>query len=341
MGSYDEYADKNDWGEKPMNVIDRYVYDVTRRLPEAQREDVAKELKAEILEMVEDEAAGKKPTKNQTYDVLRRMGRPDKLADSYRDRPRYIIGPEYYEQYVNLLKVLLIVVVPIVTFLALMTQLMTTRDPIIETALHVAGTAVEVSVHIFFWTTLTFFVIEKSMQGKRYDDTKEWSPDELPEIPPTQRIARSESYFAIAWSIFAVVATLWQVPAIHDFFRTDVPLFFSDAFWPGWTLGLLAISFLSLFVEVVKLIVGGWTKLTVSLIAIVNIVTIGFFVSAFYLVKPIVNPEFTNLIQKTFQINDVAQSVETGIAVFIAVVAAICVWEITEACMKYRKGRNV
>jgi hypothetical protein len=39
-----------------MKLLDRYVHDVTRRLPEKQRKDVALELTAEISEMVEAQA---------------------------------------------------------------------------------------------------------------------------------------------------------------------------------------------------------------------------------------------------------------------------------------------
>lgn len=321
-----------------MRLIDRYVYDVTRRLPEKQREDVALELKTEILEMVDDEAQGIKPTKTHVHSVLRRLGRPAKLADSYRDRPRYIIGPEYYESYIELLKTLLIVVLPIVAFLAFMTQLMVTRDPLIVTAVHAVGGTLEIAIHICFWTTAVFFAVEKSMAGRRRDETKEWTPDELPEIPPKQEITRTESYFGIAWSVFAIIATLFQIPAIHQMIQANVPLFFADELWPAWTLGLLAVSLLSLVAELIKLFVGGWTKLTVATIIVVNSIAVAFFVSAYYLVDPIINPEFIALIEKTFHIRDITQSFDIGLAIFVVFVGVVSVWEMISAVMKYKKG---
>ena len=38
------------------NLIERYVYDVARRLPEKDREDVKKELRANIYDMLPENA---------------------------------------------------------------------------------------------------------------------------------------------------------------------------------------------------------------------------------------------------------------------------------------------
>lgn len=321
-----------------MILVDRYVYDVTRQLPEKQRDDVARELKTEILEMVDGEAKGKKPTKKHEYDVLLRLGRPSQLADSYRDRPRYVIGPEYYESYVELLKTLLVVVLPIIAFLTFTTQLMVSRDSIVVNFIQAAGASFEVGLHIFFWTTAIFFVLDKTLAGTRYREEKEWTPDALPKMPPKQEISRAESYFGIAWSLLAIIATLLQFPAIHQTLQSNVPLFFAPGLWPGWLIGLLVVSVLSLAAEIVKMVAGGWTKLSVLAISFVNVAAAAFFVSAYYLVKPIVNPEFIELIEKTFHAHNATGSFDVGIAIFVAIVVAICVWEIAEAVYKYKKG---
>lgn len=63
MAANDSQHTANDTGGC-MNIIKRYVHDVTRRLPERQRRDVAEELTAEIEDMVEDRAGDKRPTKS-------------------------------------------------------------------------------------------------------------------------------------------------------------------------------------------------------------------------------------------------------------------------------------
>lgn len=320
-----------------MKLIKRYVHDVTRRLPDKQRDDVAQELTTEIESMVEDRAGGKKPTERQLKAVLMELGSPSLLADQYRDKPRFLIGPDYYEPYVSLLKTLYLVILPLLAFVVWTTEAMTANHTLLSMAIKVAGTLFEVSLHIFFWTTLSFLFVQKMADGQRHDHN--WKPDDLPDLPPEQEITRRESYFAIAWSVFAVLATLYQIPAVYQAISPhDVPQFFSAAMWPGWTLGLLAISLIGLATEIVKLIVGGWTRLTVGLICIINVVTIGFFVSLVSQVYPIANPDMMRLLAESLHKPDVAQGVEWSIRLFVYIVVAICVWEIIEAVSKYRKG---
>lgn len=320
-----------------MKLTDRYVYDVTRRLPETQRSDVAKELTTEIEEMVEDRAAGKRANKHAVYDVLVELGSPSRLADQYRERPRYVIGPEYYESYVFLLKTICAVVLPLLAFIIFMTESMTATHTILSLCMKIIGAMLEVAVYIFFWTTVSFVLVQKFAGGERHDD--HWKPEDLPQLPPAQEITRGESFFAIAWSVFAVLATLYQVPAIYQLIGPDtVPQFFAPAMWPGWTLGLLAVALLSLGAEFIKLIVGGWTRVTVGLIVIVNLITVGFFVAALSFVDPIANPDMMRLVAESLGNPNIAQTVEQGIDIFVYVVIAICAWEIGEAVYKYRKG---
>lgn len=320
-----------------MNIIKRYVHDVTRRLPERQRRDVAEELTAEIEDMVEDRAKGKRPTKQHAYDVLMELGDPSVFADQYRDRPRYLIGPDNFEPYIVLLKTIYLIVLPILIFILWMTDALATNQSAWDIILKIAGVTLEASVHIFFWTTLSFIVVEK-IAGARVRG-KDWTPNDLPNTPPSQEITRSESYFAIAWSVFAVLATLYQVPAIFQWLAPDdVPQFFAPGMWPAWTLGLLGISLLGLAVEIAKLAVGGWTKLTVALIWIVNSLSVAFFVSVTALVYPIANPDLLKLIAESLGKPDITQSVHTGIIVFVIIVVLVNLWEMAESVYKYKKG---
>lgn len=315
-----------------MRLVDRYVHDVARRLPEQQRDDVARELTAEIEDMVESRAGGKRASKKIVYDVLVELGSPSLLADSYRERPRYIIGPEYYEPYVFLLKTIFMVVLPLLAFVVWMTEAMTATHSALSLLMKIIGVVFEASVHIFFWTTLSFIFVQKVAAGQRHDHG--WKPEYLPDLPPEQEITRGESFFAIAWSVFAVIATLFQVPTIYRLIGPDnVPQFFAPAMWPGWTMGLLAVAILGLIAEWVKLFVGGWTKLTVGLIVVVNTITVTFFLCLIQLVQPVANPAMMELLH-----SDVAGSVELGIQIFVGVVVVICLWEIGEAVYKYRKG---
>ena len=84
---------------KSTNLIERYVHDVARRLPEKEREDVKDELRANIYDMLPEGAS-----EEQIRNVLYELGSPASLAGKYRQNPRYLISPAYYDEYVNVLK---------------------------------------------------------------------------------------------------------------------------------------------------------------------------------------------------------------------------------------------
>ncbi len=315
-----------------MKLVDRYVHDVARRLPEKQRADVAKELKVEIEEMIEGRSGGKVSRKQAAYDVLVELGSPSRLADSYRERPRFLIGPDYYEPYIFLLKTIFAVVLPLLTFIVWMTEAMSVTHTPLSLIIKILGVLFDASIHIFFWTTLSFVFVQKMAAGQPHDYN--WKPEDLPELPPEQEITRGESFFAIAWSVFAILATLYQVPVVYQLIGPDdVPQFFAPDMWPGWTLGLLAISVLGLVTEWVKLFIGGWTKLTVGLVTIANLVTVIFFLAVLQFVQPIANPAMMALLN-----DGIAESVAFGIRIFVGIVIVLSVWEVGEALYKYRKG---
>ena len=72
-----------------MNLIEVYVYEVTRRLPDKSRDDIALELTSTIEDMLPENF-----TENEVMDALSKLGDPAQLAASYRDTPNYLIGPK-------------------------------------------------------------------------------------------------------------------------------------------------------------------------------------------------------------------------------------------------------
>lgn len=95
-----------------MNVIEVYIDEVTRRLPEKNRQDIALELRSTIEDMLPDDY-----TKDDAHAVLEKLGNPAALASGYLDQPMHLIGPRYFDVYVSLLKMIL----PIAAAISLIT----------------------------------------------------------------------------------------------------------------------------------------------------------------------------------------------------------------------------
>jgi hypothetical protein len=85
-----------------MKLIELYIQEVTRRLPEKNRADIALELQSTIEDMLPEDH-----TEQDVKAVLLKLGDPVTLASGYRDRPMHLIGPRYYDVYINLLKMIL------------------------------------------------------------------------------------------------------------------------------------------------------------------------------------------------------------------------------------------
>ncbi len=96
-----------------MNLIDIYIQEVTRRLPEKNREDIALELRSTISDMLSDDYRD-----DDVKDVLEKLGNPAELASGYRDQPMHLIGPRYFDVYLSLLKMIL----PIAAVIALISM---------------------------------------------------------------------------------------------------------------------------------------------------------------------------------------------------------------------------
>ena len=85
--------------EKDRELMERYIYQVVRRLPKEQREEVTMELQELISDMQEG---------STMEQVLQKLGDPAVFARKYRDENSFLIGPEYYDNYLWVLKMCMI-----------------------------------------------------------------------------------------------------------------------------------------------------------------------------------------------------------------------------------------
>ena len=80
-----------------MNLIDRYVREIGRRLPQISRADIEKEIRSALEDMLDDRS--KKESRaideEMTVAVVKEYGNPEKVAASYLPE-RYLIGPQLF-----------------------------------------------------------------------------------------------------------------------------------------------------------------------------------------------------------------------------------------------------
>jgi hypothetical protein len=173
-------------------LTDRYVEATVRRLPGRQRADIERELRVLIADAIDERLeSGVAPAEAETA-VLTELGDPTRLAAGYADRPLHLIGPVLFVDYARLLRILLATVVPTVTagVAFIRTVQGDTAGAVVGAAI---GTATTAGVHIAFWTTLVFAILERTSRRRRPAGwlPAPWTPAALPE-PPSRRLRHAE-----------------------------------------------------------------------------------------------------------------------------------------------------
>lgn len=231
----------------PSTLTDRYVAAAVRTVPDKQRHDIAAELRASIADDIDARSAGGQTREEIERAVLTELGDPEALAAGFTERPLYLIGPRYYLEWWRLLKLLWCIIVPLGALGIALGQLLSGAGIGEVFGSAIVG-AFTVALHIGFWVTLVFAILERdpgtsSLERDRAPKSGPWAPwtvDQLPEI----RLAGAGVADLVASLVFlglAAAAVLWD--QLVGFVRVEgAPLpILSPALWPGWILGLLVV----------------------------------------------------------------------------------------------------
>lgn len=284
------------------NLIDRYINDVTRRLPEKDRDEVSKELDANIHDMLSEKAS-----KNELIELLNQFGNPAKLAEKYRPNPQYLISPLVYDHYMRVLKwgVPLVGVLSLVIGLILGGVAALNNQPFdivfFMTAMLSEGISLSIGAifQVLFWTTIGFVISERIGEGTAKNKNEEWTIEKLPEIPTTNthQISLSDSITELMLTlIFATIGILVCNRTIPFIFtgtdsETQVANIFSQSFLSLCIPAILLLAFTGICEIIVKIKDRSWTFLVCSTVIICNLISM---ITLLYLVNlpNIFSPEF-------------------------------------------------
>lgn len=310
-------------------LVERYVAAVSARLPADQRTDVGDELRGSILDSVEDRL-DHDPTADReavVRDVLLGLGDPAVLAQGYAATPRYVVGPENYDTWRGLVLAISLVAAPITAVVTLVARIWA-EDPYLEAIIGSAWTGFTVAVHVAFWVTLTFWIIERT--GTEVDAGADpWTPDDLPELPRDRTIGLKELVGGVGFLVLVLAWLPWQHyrSPVDDVSGQRVPLL-DPALWSGWLWGFVALVVLAVVVELIKYAVGHWT-LAVTLLAVAADVLMGAFLVALLTTQTIVNPALSTT-------GEVTTTVDATVLVVSLVVVAIGVGEAVRGHLRHR-----
>ena len=268
------------------NLVERYVYDVARRLPEKDREDVKKELRANIYDML-PEGAGEDAVKKVLYD----LGSPASLAEKYRTHPRYLISPAYFDEYLAALKWILPLVGVLVMLIGFAVGAFdaakTTGEsmPLVISGILSKGFSMGVSAafQALVWTTIGFVIAEHGGAKKQKSGEHGWKVEELPEvqnpkagIPLSEGIA--ELVLSVVFSIFALLFCTGRLPFAMMFSQGDMVFYniFSQSFLNMLVPFILVSLLLSMVQAVAKIKDRSWSVFVCTAVVIKKLVDMAF-----------------------------------------------------------------
>jgi len=187
-------------------LTERYLHAAVRRVPEASRSDVAAELEASIADQIDARVAGGESRAAAERAVLDAMGDPDRLAAEYTDHPTHLIGPQSYFEWRRLLVLLLWIVLPCAGLGAGIVRTITGSD-VPDVFAGVLATVLNAGVHLTFWTTLLFVVLERTT-SPRNATVVPWSLDRLPD--PRARASLADLVASLVVLMLVTGAVAWD-----------------------------------------------------------------------------------------------------------------------------------
>ncbi|MFD1850928.1 HAAS signaling domain-containing protein [Oceanobacillus bengalensis] len=334
-----------------MEMIERYIYAVTQKLPQSQREDIAVELRGLIEDMIEERVQDKEAMEKDVEEVLMELGNPRNLAQKYRGTKKFLIGPELFDSYILVLKIVLISVA-FTMAISFLIQIIIEPISILDHFIDLIVSTVTAIPMAFGWTTFGFALAERFGEINQVDlqMDKDWKPSDLAPIPdPKGRIKRGDPIAGIIFYVFFIVffsfsTNYFGIWIFNDGYRGTIP-FINEEVNNIYLLLIILILLFGVLKESLKLIYGKWTSQLVLFSAIVNFIS---FIAVVLLISEpgFWNPDLMNgLVQQDVLIEgseayEIVTTIWQETTKWMPILVAIgLVWDVIDGVIKVKRSK--
>jgi hypothetical protein len=311
------------------DLTDRYVGATLRSIPERQRADIEAELRASIGDAIDARTSAGDDVGEAEKTVLSGLGDPDRLAAGYAGRAAYLIGPDLFFEYRRLLKILLLSVVPIVIAVVAVIQIIA-GEGIGSFFGESIGAGITVTVHLAFWTTLVFALIDRSSDKSA---VPQWSLSSLPTSSTIGTIKLGDVIGSVVFIALAIAALVLQrsVSPVSTPDGAPIPVL-DPSLWSFWLPFLIAVLVAEIVFELLKYRRGRWTPGLASINFALNVL---FAAPVIYLLTTgqLLNPAFFD----ELGIPNAAEPGSAGVIISAGVVGIVALWDIVDG---FRKARS-
>lgn len=300
---------------KDQELMERYIYQVIRRLPKEQQDEVSMELHELISDMMEES--------DSIEDVLTKLGNPADFAKKYLDGTHHLIGPKYYDTYLRFLKIILICTIVPILIISIVEGVYegisatgTDHIGLIVNAVILAilgslGNCISACIGIFGGVTLIFAIMERQNikldikkekewsvndLGDNFTGKKLWTPKNLAPIPHMKAIiGKSDSVLGIVFGVLLCVLLIFAPQFFSMILNSNgtirtVPVFNLNQ----WNIILplfVASIMIGLIDDVIRLIFGYYCRMVMVSNIICGVLQIAL-ATILLKVLPFWNPDF-------------------------------------------------
>ncbi|MDA3845137.1 MAG: hypothetical protein PF505_01160 [Vallitaleaceae bacterium] len=267
-----------------MKILDQYLYAINRKLPTQGKDEIIKELKSLLLDSIESRY-GKTPTDSEVRSVIQEFGSPAKVAHEYGSAS-HIINSEYSDLYYLICKIVSLSLLGSFTIIFII-QVISEGLQNMNIPYHLLqlfSNTLFAAISAIGVITLIFILISKYVESADLDLSKDWTPDDLPEIPASkEKVSKAESIASIIFILIAIT--------IFNTFPEIMNLGFYDFQDAGFSVGhtvlidrfydymlfINIIWLIEIFYNVAALITGRITKSIRFIKIIIGVASISLF----------------------------------------------------------------
>jgi hypothetical protein len=227
-----------------VNLVDRYMGAVALSLPVDRREEITRELRANILDRIESltEEQGRMTSQSEIAEILRGMGHPRQVAARFLP-PQRLVGEELFPLYKEALYYILTVILIVHVIKIGASFLSSGHLNIFGLVFGFADTA----LLAFASVTGIFYVLSNPPKGKPlFTPYQNWNPEGLPPIQRSwQRISTFEQGNEFSTNVFFLLILQYPLWAPADAVN-NLSLRFAEPILPLLPLmtGLILMSIL-------------------------------------------------------------------------------------------------
>jgi len=326
--------------------IERYIYDVTRRLPKDIQEDVKKELNSNIYDMLPES-----PTNEDIDRVLHELGSPREIANNYKEKKQYVISPLYYDDYIRILKLVAIIVGSITLFFAAIDIIFDMNEQSILASIayiigRLIGDTVNSLIWAFFIVTIIFWIIGHENTKEKKDN--DWKIKDLPDLPSpkTTKISKSSSVagliFYTIFSVIFIVILLEYIPVI-GYYENQILIAptFNQSVTDQFIIPFIVSAIIGFGVHILQIYVGEWNLKVAIFYTISSIIGVSIGLT-FINQADLITNGFISSMADLFDITtlEFSNDIDTGIRVCTVIVIIVTIIDLISIWFKTLKPKQ-